>query len=233
MTKAHFKSEENICLIAAIKKVHPEISNLNKDQFQELKKNGLKWNEINEEYKKLVPPTKGYPQRDNQSLSHRFFNYLAPDVKLIKWDANENQRLLELYEAIGSRPSEIAKQMGCSANDVKNHLKSLGKKSQNPIKKPWTNEDDIRLQSLVNQFGRKWTTIRTFFPDRSLSGVKNRYGRIKGKTIMETPIVQVPVTQSQQINSQPANQGEDNDIPDFFQDPFFQNIRNDPNEFNW
>ena len=43
------------------------------------------------------------------------------------------------------------------------------------IPKLWTDEEDQRVLSQVNQIGHKWKEISGLFPNRSPNEVKNRY----------------------------------------------------------
>jgi len=66
--------------------------------------------------------------------------------------------------------------------------------SDEKIPKLWTDEEDQRILSQVNQIGHKWKEISGLFPNRSPNEVKNRYfstimrSKVKGKRYLIPPV---------------------------------------------
>jgi hypothetical protein len=50
--------------------------------------------------------------------------------------------------------------------------------SPNIVHKEWTSDEDLLLESLVSQNGRKWSNFVQFFPGRTDVLIKNRYSML-------------------------------------------------------
>ncbi|OHT03837.1 r2r3-MYB transcription factor [Tritrichomonas foetus] len=70
------------------------------------------------------------PGRSGKQIRDRYTNYLAPGIAHTEWTTDEDSLLLEKYEALGSKWSEMTQFFnGRNSNSLKNRFKYLTKKS--------------------------------------------------------------------------------------------------------
>jgi len=69
--------------------------------------------------------------KNGKQCRERWHTHLDPSIRKGKWDENELATLLEAHDTLGTRWTEIIKRLpGRSANDAKNTLHSLKRKTE-------------------------------------------------------------------------------------------------------
>ena len=121
-----------------------------------------------------------------------------------QFSKNEDKNLKELVSVFGENNwSVVAKHMDqrnprqCR-DRYKNYLSPRINCS------PWTFDEELKLDMLVNYFGKKWSIISKFFPGRTEINVKCHYSMIerrKKKATVESPIEEAcqPKQQVEQV----------------------------------
>lgn len=59
---------------------------------------------------------------------------------------------------------------------------------------PWKDSDDQLLVSLVNKYGTHWSKMKTYFPNRSTSSIKNRWYLLIKDQVKELPIEELIIS---------------------------------------
>lgn len=91
-----------------------------------------------------------------------------------QWTHQEDVKLLQLFEQLGERWTQIGKTIGGkTGKQVRDrYLYAL---KPDIVKSKWTPEEDALILSLYQQFGSNWKQIATYLPGRIGSHIKNRY----------------------------------------------------------
>jgi hypothetical protein len=112
-----------------------------------------------------------------------------PKSQALPWTEQENEELRKKVAEFGTKWKKIAPYFpNRTYNEIVHHYK----KELNPTKEskqvPWTEEEEQRLIEKVNELGRKWSQISTFF-DRTPRAIEGRWEKIMytGKSMSTKP----------------------------------------------
>ena len=109
-----------------------------------------------------------------------------------RFSPEDDKLLLSLYEKYPNNWKSIADKMNRSMRQVRSRYLSIVPEL------PWTKEEERLLANKVQEFGREWSQISQFFPDRKISSVQSHWGcmLIQGKTKVES----IPSPRSESLN---------------------------------
>jgi len=130
------------------------------------------------------PPSKWHaiakhiPNRTNKDCRKRWWAQMATRVSKGSWSAEEDERLFQAVEELGTKWAAVASRVGTrnSGQCAKRWNDAL-----NPAidRSGWTPEEDDRLLKAVEQQGHSWANIaRTYLPGRTGLAAKNRYNHL-------------------------------------------------------
>lgn len=87
----------------------------------------------------------------------------------------QDQLLINLVAASSEKPNwrNIAEAMGKTSKQCRERYRTY--LAPNVSNTEWTEEEDERLRSLVQEIGKHWCKLREYFPGRSDGNIKNRY----------------------------------------------------------
>lgn len=109
------------------------------------------------------------------------YKRIRPGLKRGHWEANEDQKLLQLVHKHGSNWSKISKLMSNRNNkQVRDRYLNVLKPDLN--RDAFTIEEDQMLLYYEENLGRKWTKIARYFKGRTSDRVKNRFYTLKKRT---------------------------------------------------
>lgn len=80
---------------------------------------------------------------------------------------------------------------------------------------PWTKEEDSKLVSLLAEYGRSWTKISSYFPNRTDSQLKNRYNQLLRKD-QQNQAKKIDIEKPKSTSQPPESSNQNFDfIPEF------------------
>lgn len=105
--------------------------------------------------------------RDAQNCMERWNNFLNPNISKDEWNEAEEKKLKKLHEKLGTKWTEIGKQLPTPQNKVRSAFQcrtqweQMNKSDTTPVKKiqTWTDDQDVTLAGLVSIFRNQWTLI--------------------------------------------------------------------------
>jgi myb proto-oncogene protein len=113
------------------------------------------------------------------------FKRIRPGIVKGSWRKEEDDKICELVNKYGKTWSKIAKMLG-TRNGKQIRDRYINVLDTGIKKGKFTEEEDILLINLYNQYGSKWATIAKFFKDRTADMIKNRFhSSIKKKLFPE------------------------------------------------
>mmetsp|Transcript_18038 Transcript_18038/g.56500 ORF Transcript_18038/g.56500 Transcript_18038/m.56500 type:complete len:265 (-) Transcript_18038:200-994(-) len=101
---------------------------------------------------------------------------------MVRWSQDEDARLLQAVTVHGPRlwdkiAAHVATRDARQCRDRWAHHLRPG-----VVKKPWTREEDAKLDSFISSLGHRWSEISANMPGRTCNDVKNRFhGRARRK----------------------------------------------------
>mmetsp|Transcript_18037 Transcript_18037/g.56493 ORF Transcript_18037/g.56493 Transcript_18037/m.56493 type:complete len:265 (-) Transcript_18037:200-994(-) len=101
---------------------------------------------------------------------------------MVRWSQDEDARLLQAVTVHGPRlwdkiAAHVATRDARQCRDRWAHHLRPG-----VVKKPWTREEDAKLDLFISSLGHRWSDISANMPGRSCNDVKNRFhGRARRK----------------------------------------------------
>lgn len=116
-----------------------------------------------------------FPNKTTQQVTERWEKVLDPVLVKGSWTREEDETIINFVRDNGCKnwtrlssllPGRIGKQ--CRER-YRNHL------DPNINHSNWTDEEDILLFKLHNQYGNKWVKISSMMPGRSDNSIKNRW----------------------------------------------------------
>lgn len=127
------------------------------------------------------------PGRTNKACRKRWLHSLSPSVKKTAWTAEEDQKLLYLYDQQGPKWSVIARQIPGRTDDAcsKRYREALDPSLKKDV---WTPEEDHKLNQAHIQHGMKWGLIGQEL-QRSGLACRNRWRLIERKRAARAALV--------------------------------------------
>lgn len=127
------------------------------------------------------------PGRTNKACRKRWLHSLSPNVKKTAWTAEEDQKLLDLYDQQGPKWSVIARQIPGRTDDAcsKRYREALDPGLKKDV---WTPEEDQKLNQAHIQHGMKWGLIGQEL-QRSGLACRNRWRLIERKRAARAALV--------------------------------------------
>ncbi|KAK8886019.1 hypothetical protein M9Y10_041478 [Tritrichomonas musculus] len=116
-----------------------------------------------------------FPNKTTQQVTERWEKVLDPELVKGSWTRDEDQTIINFVRENGCKnwtrlssllPGRIGKQ--CRER-WRNHL------DPNIKHTTWTDDEDILLFKLHNQYGNRWVKISSMMPGRSDNSIKNRW----------------------------------------------------------
>ena len=94
--------------------------------------------------------------------------------RTVSFSRQDDLRIVELVEIYGKNWKKISTFFtGCTPEVIENRYKN---KLDPKLKRTkFTEEEDEKILALYSQFGNKWKEIGSFFPDRNVNMIKNRF----------------------------------------------------------
>ncbi|KAL7751767.1 hypothetical protein RI367_002767 [Sorochytrium milnesiophthora] len=132
--------------------------------------------------------------REAKQCLHRW-KAIDPTIRRGKWDEEEDNALRRGVEKYGTRWSDVAKfVLGRTDTKCRERWENMLKDGLN--KNEWTEQETNKLLQLVQQHGRKWSTIVHELPGRTDSQAAMQYTRLR--LLMEageipTPKFELPI----------------------------------------
>lgn len=114
-----------------------------------------------------------FPYKTVQQLVQRIKKYEIKS-KLKNFSRQDDLKIIELVDSYGKNWKKISTFFeGYSPEIIEQRYKN--KLDPNLKRTKFSPEEDDKILALYNQFGNKWKEIASFFPDRNVNMVKNRY----------------------------------------------------------
>lgn len=129
-----------------------------------------------------------FPNRTNKDCRKRWFHSLDPKLKRGRWTEHEDKVLVEAYSKMGPVWHRIAQLIPGRTDDQcsKRYNDVLDPSISNRLR-PWSEEEDQMLLSLVQKYGTKWRTIANEMEGRTGLTCRNRWRKIVSRAVKETP----------------------------------------------
>lgn len=109
--------------------------------------------------------------RTAKQCRERWSLNLDPGINRSAWSPEEDALLLQLYDKMGGKWSEIKTEFeGRTENAVKTRYKSLVRAKA----REWTPDQDRKLVQLRMKYGKNWAAIKRELPGRSRNAIKVR-----------------------------------------------------------
>lgn len=112
----------------------------------------------------------------NKTLSQIFQKIKKFEIKsrTVSFSRQDDLRIIELVEMYGKNWKKISTFFsGCTPEVIENRYKN---KLDPKLKRTkFTEDEDEKILALYSQFGNKWKEIASFFPDRNVNMIKNRF----------------------------------------------------------
>ncbi|CAD8162658.1 unnamed protein product [Paramecium octaurelia] len=186
-----------------------------------------KWTE--EEDKEVLRLTKIYqfnwkqianeiPNRTGRQIRERFVNHLDSNIIKTPWTKQEDKKIWEMYQKMGTRWSDMSKKMpGRPENMIKNRFYSFIRKQYGKIQNPYyivpskvrVLEEDGQKQSQGMKKIRKFKRIQQSFKvEEEIEGKENKINEENNQQQLQSDLQcqQVPFTQFQTQQSQQQQQ---------------------------
>jgi len=160
---------------------------------------------------------------------HRWQRYLKPGLKKGVWTAEEDEKLLSLYQHWGKDGSALYKNWGALSNHMEGRSSKQCRERYNYYLSPCVNrsdfssEEDKKLLEIHNEIGNKWAEIANQMVGRTDALVKARYRLLKRSSnektkekktkAKSTPTDSGNVGQKQNRNQKLSNKKNDASIP--------------------
>jgi transposase-like protein len=128
------------------------------------------------------------PTLDDTAPTVQVDDVLA-DNKPMPWTEQENEELRKKVVECGTKWKKIATFFpNRTYAEIVHHYKKELNPSKEPKQAPWTEEEEQRLVEKVNELGRKWSQIATFF-DRTPRAIEGHWEKIMytGKNMSTKP----------------------------------------------
>ena len=109
----------------------------------------------------------------------RWANSLDPNLKKGKWSPEEDELLIRTYQKYGATWLRVASEIPGRTDDqcAKRYTEVLDPSTKDRLKS-WTQEEDLKLISLVKIHGTKWRTICTKIAGRPALTCRNRWRKL-------------------------------------------------------
>jgi hypothetical protein len=119
----------------------------------------------------------------------------------------EDQIILDFVDKFGSSRWERIENLISTRTSRQCRERWKNFLSPNIVHKEWTSDEDLLLENLVSQNGRKWSNFVQFFPGRTDVLIKNRYSMLMRhiKTGKRVPI-QSNITTMEESFSNPISE---------------------------
>jgi hypothetical protein len=139
----------------------------------------------------------------------------------------EDKIILDFVEKYGATRWERIERIIQTRTSIQCRERYKNFLSPTVVKKEWSSEEDLLLETLVSQHGKKWSKLAEYFPGRTDILIKNRFSllmrhvktgkRTQNQFSAETiPLKHNQINEEEQVNS--ADYGNDMTTTD---EPFF------------
>lgn len=169
---------------------------------------------------------------------HRWTKILQPGLVKGPWTIEEDRKLLEWVRKEGPTKWTQCSEFIKGRNGKQCRERWLHTLNPKVIKGNWTSEEDLRIFTLYNKLGGKWSKIAVHIPGRTENSIKNRfYSTLRRKAVENSKLSQ------HQSSSSTLNSGQNSLIQNKMEshsqsqieannNTNFQYARNQNNNFN-
>lgn len=120
-----------------------------------------------------------FENRTPKDCRKRWFYSLDPKLKRGRWTQNEDKTLMEAYQRLGPAWQRISQLIpGRTDDQCSKRYNDVLDPSISDRLRPWSAEEDERLERLVEEFGSKWQRISREMSGRTGLTCRNRWRKL-------------------------------------------------------